>query len=48
VSYTVLWRFFLSYVTIFVGGTILFRWLEADGQRLLADPSGDSPNREYE
>ena len=48
VSYTVLWRFFLSYVTIFVGGTILFRWLEADGQRLLADQPGDPMNREYE
>jgi hypothetical protein len=36
VAYTVIWRFFLAYVTIFVGGAILFRWLEADGQRLLA------------
>jgi hypothetical protein len=36
VAYTVIWRFFLAYVTILVGGTILFRWLEADGQRLLA------------
>jgi hypothetical protein len=36
VAYTAVWRFFLAYVTIFVGGAILFRWLEADGQRLLA------------
>jgi uncharacterized membrane protein YbhN (UPF0104 family) len=36
VAYTVLWRFFLAYVTIFVGGAILFRWLEEDGQRLLS------------
>ena len=35
-SYTAVWRFFLAYVTILVGGAILFRWLEADGQRLLA------------
>jgi uncharacterized membrane protein YbhN (UPF0104 family) len=36
VAYTVVWRFFLAYVTILVGGAILFRWLDADGQRLLA------------
>ncbi len=36
VAYTAVWRFFLAYVTILVGGAILFRWLEADGQRLLA------------
>jgi uncharacterized protein (TIRG00374 family) len=42
VAYTVLWRFFLAYVTIIVGGVILFRWLEADGQRLLASDAGES------
>ena len=42
VAYTVLWRFFLAYVTIIVGGIILFRWLEADGQRLLARESDGS------
>lgn len=43
VAYTAVWRFFLAYVTILVGGAILFRWLDADGQRLLAAEAEAEP-----
>ena len=30
VAYTAVWRFFLNYITILVGGTLLVRWIGAD------------------
>lgn len=43
VAYTAVWRFFLNYVTILVGGTLLVRWIGADaaGVSPAADESPD-------
>ncbi len=30
VAYTAVWRFFLNYLTIFIGGTLLVRWISED------------------
>jgi len=35
VAYTAVWRFFLTYLTVLVGGGVLFRWLQADHQRII-------------
>lgn len=34
VAYTAVWRFFLTYLTVGVGGTLLLRWIGRDGARL--------------
>lgn len=34
VAYTAVWRFFLTYLTVLVGGGVLFRWMNADRRRL--------------
>lgn len=36
VAYTAVWRFFLTYLTVIVGGTVLFRWLNRDRERIVA------------
>lgn len=36
VAYTAVWRFFLTYLTVLVGGGVLFRWLNLDRQKLAA------------
>lgn len=46
VAYTVVWRFFLTYLTVVVGGAVLFRWVHSDHRRLadeqrLARPAND-------
>ena len=34
VAYTAVWRFFLTYLTVLVGGAVLFRWIDRDRQKL--------------
>lgn len=34
VAYTAVWRFFLTYLTVLVGGTVLFRWMNDDRRKL--------------
>jgi len=41
VAYTAVWRFFLTYLTVIAGGTVLFRWLQADHRRLARPASDD-------
>ncbi|MGI9038451.1 MAG: lysylphosphatidylglycerol synthase transmembrane domain-containing protein [Gemmatimonadota bacterium] len=36
VAYTAVWRFFLTYLTVIVGGTVLLRWLNRDRERIVA------------
>lgn len=36
VAYTAVWRFFLTYVTVLLGGGVLFRWIERDRRKLEA------------
>ena len=36
VAYTAVWRFFLTYLTVLVGGFVLFRWINDDRQKLEA------------
>jgi uncharacterized protein (TIRG00374 family) len=36
VAYTAVWRFFLTYLTVLVGGGVLFRWLNIDRERIVA------------
>jgi uncharacterized protein (TIRG00374 family) len=40
VAYTAVWRFFLTYLTVTLGGLTLFRWLAEDSRRFSAAPSG--------
>jgi uncharacterized protein (TIRG00374 family) len=40
VAYTAVWRLFLAYITVAVGGSILFTWVRRDSRRLM---SGGSP-----
>lgn len=36
VAYTAVWRFFLTYLTVLVGGAVLFRWMNRDRVKLEA------------
>jgi hypothetical protein len=36
VAYTAVWRFFLTYLTVLVGGGVLFRWIDRDRRKLEA------------
>jgi hypothetical protein len=40
VAYTAVWRFFLAWITILVGGIVLSIWIQRDGRQLLPG-SGD-------
>ena len=44
VAYTAVWRFFLNYITIIAGGTVLVRWIgeDASGQALAGSSPGSS------
>lgn len=35
VAYTAVWRFFLAWITILVGGIVLFAWFREDGRQFL-------------
>jgi len=37
VAYTAVWRLFLTYVTVLVGGTMLVRWIGQDQKRIAAE-----------
>jgi len=40
VAYTVVWRFFLTYLTVAVGGAIIFRWIHPKPAKVSDDPPG--------
>ena len=39
VAYTAVWRFFLNYLTIMAGGTLLVRWIGQDAAGVSSDGS---------
>lgn len=41
VAYTAVWRFFLNYLTIFAGGTVLVRWIGEDAVAVGAAEPGE-------
>lgn len=43
VAYTAVWRFFLAWITILVGGIVLSIWIQRDGRRLLPRTSDPDP-----
>jgi glycosyltransferase 2 family protein len=43
VAYTAVWRFFLAWITIFVGGIVLFLWIHADGRQLIPAAASRTP-----
>lgn len=47
VAYTAVWRFFLNYLTILIGGTLLVRWIGADAAGVSTEeaPPGMTPGR---
>ncbi len=47
VAYTAVWRFFLNYLTILVGGTLLVRWIGADAAGVSTEEAsaGMTPGR---
>jgi len=45
-AYTAVWRFFLTYVTVLVGGTMIVRWIGRDQRRLAESMAATTANGE--